>query len=93
MTPCYISRAANGLTMTGGSRDALDVQFKASVAAIETAFNVNIGLYHDSVANRDFLCSGPRTQRRPAFPALMHITGLDNYSIPKSSISRTVRRA
>ena len=40
--------SANGLTMTGGSRDAMDVQFKASVAAIETAFHINMGLYHDS---------------------------------------------
>ena len=79
--------AANGLTMTGGSRDALDVQFKASVAAIETAFNVNIGLYHDSVANRDFYAP----DREPSVDLpfqLMHITGLDNYSVPKNALVR-----
>src|ERR1700723_1072910 len=46
--------AANGLTMTGGSRDAMDVQFKGSVATIETTFHVNMGVYHDANANRDF---------------------------------------
>jgi subtilase family serine protease len=79
--------AANGLTMTGGSRDAMDVQFKASVAAIETAFNVNIGLYHDSVANRDFYAP----DREPSVDLpfqLMHITGLDNYSVPKNALVR-----
>jgi kumamolisin len=77
--------AANGLTMTGGSRDALDVQFKASVAAIETAFNVNIGLYHDSVANRDFYAP----DREPSVDLpfqLMHVSGLDNYWVPKNAL-------
>jgi len=79
--------AANGLTMTGGSRDALDVQFKASVAAIETAFNVSIGLYHDSVANRDFYAP----DREPSVDLpfqLMHISGLDNYWVPKTALAR-----
>jgi kumamolisin len=30
----------NGLTVTGGSRDSMDVQLKGSVATIETAFHV-----------------------------------------------------
>ena len=64
--------SANGLTMTGGSRDAMDVQFKGSVAAFETAFHVNLGVYHDANANREFLFSGPRTHDRPAFPTLAH---------------------
>ncbi len=79
--------SANGLTMTGGSRDALDVQFKASVAAIETAFHVNMGLYHDAYAKRDFYSP----DREPTIDLpfqLWHITGLDNYSVPRPLVSR-----
>ena len=79
--------SANGLTMTGGSRDAMDVQFKASVATIETAFHVNMGLYHDANANRDFYSP----DREPTIDLpfqLWHITGLDNYSIPRPLLSR-----
>ena len=78
--------SANGLTMTGGSRDAMDVQFKGSVAAFETAFHVNLGVYHDANANRNFYSP----DREPTIDLpfqLWHITGLDNYSIPRSLIS------
>jgi Pro-kumamolisin, activation domain len=44
----------NGFSVTGGSRDAMDVQLRGTVAAIETAFNVRMGLYHDPIENRDF---------------------------------------
>ena len=77
--------AGNGLTITGGSRDAMDVQFKGSVAAIETAFNVNIGIYHDSVNNRDFYAP----DREPSVDLpfqLMHVSGLDNYWVPKNAL-------
>jgi subtilase family serine protease len=73
---------ANGFTVTGGSRDAMDVQLKGSVATIETAFHVNIGLYHDPVANRDFYA--PDREPTVDLPfQLWHISGLDNYSIPR----------
>lgn len=78
---------ANGLAVTGGSRDALDMQLKGSVAAIETAFHVSIGLYHDAIANRDFYA----VDREPTVDLpfqLWHITGLDNYSIPHNALSR-----
>jgi len=79
--------SSHGLTMTGGSRDAMDVQFKASVAAIETAFHINMGFYHDADANRDFY--SPDREPSVDLPfQLWHITGLDNYSIPHPLISR-----
>jgi kumamolisin len=79
--------SSNGLTMTGGSRDAMDVQFKASVGSIETAFHINMGVYHDSNANRDFY--SPDREPSVDLPfQLWHITGLDNYSIPHPLISR-----
>ena len=78
---------ANGFTVTGGSRDAMDVQLKGSVATIETAFHVTMGLYHDPIGNRDFYA--PDREPTVDLPfQLWHITGLDNYSIPRSALSR-----
>jgi subtilase family serine protease len=77
----------NGLTVTGGSRDALDLHLTGSVANIETAFHVRIGLYHDPVANRDFFAP----DREPTIDLpfqLWHITGLDNYSIPRRALAQ-----
>jgi subtilase family serine protease len=77
----------NGLTVTGGSRDAMDVQLKGSVATIETAFHVTMGLYHDPIENRNFYAP----DREPTLDLpfqLWHITGLDNYSIPRRALVR-----
>jgi subtilase family serine protease len=77
----------NGLTVTGGSRDALDVTLKGSVANVETAFHVTMGLYHDPIENRDFYA--PDREPTVDLPfQLWHITGLDNYSIPRRALVR-----
>jgi subtilase family serine protease len=78
---------ANGFTVTGGSRDAMDVQLKGSVATIETALHVTLGLYHDPIENRDFYA--PDREPTVDLPfQLWHITGLDNYSIPRPALVR-----
>jgi subtilase family serine protease len=77
----------NGFTVTGGSRDAMDLQMQGPVAIIETAFHINMGLYHDSIGNRDFYAP----DREPVVDLpfqLMHISGLDNYSIPRPELVR-----
>jgi subtilase family serine protease len=77
----------NGLTVTGGSRDAMDVQLKGSVAAIETALHIKMGLYHDPIENRNFYA--PDREPTVDLPfQLWHITGLDNYSIPRRALVR-----
>ena len=45
---------ANGFEVAGGSRDAMDVQLKGSVAAIESAFHVTMGVYQHPAENRTF---------------------------------------
>jgi subtilase family serine protease len=78
---------ANGFTVTGGSRDAMDVVLQGSVANVETAFHVNMGLYHDPIENRDFYA--PDREPTVDLPfQLWHITGLDNYSIPRPALVR-----
>ena len=79
--------AANGFAVVGGSRDALDVQLKGSVAAIETAFHVTMGIFHDPVEDRDFYA--PDREPTVDLPfQLWHISGLDNYSIPRPALLR-----
>jgi subtilase family serine protease len=76
---------SSGFTVMGGSRDAMDVQLKGSVKTIETAFHVTLGLYHDPVANRDFYA--PDREPTVDLPfQLWHISGLDNYSIPRPAL-------
>jgi len=76
---------ANGFVVVGGSRDGMDLQLKGSVAAIETAFHITMGLYHDPIENRDFYA----VDREPTVDLsfqLWHITGLDNYSVPRPAL-------
>ncbi len=78
---------ASGFHVTSGSRDAMDLRLTGSVAAVETAFHVNINLYHDSAANRDFYA--PDRQPTVDLPfQLKHISGLDNYWVPLNALVR-----
>ncbi len=43
---------ASGFTVIGGSRDSRDVQLKGTVAAIERAFRVTMGVYQHPTENR-----------------------------------------
>lgn len=71
----------HGMTVTGGSRDGLDVQVSAPVEAIEMAFHVRIGSYQHPTENRTFFA--PDREPTPDLPfALWHISGMDNYSVP-----------
>jgi subtilase family serine protease len=78
---------ANGFTVVGGSRDAMDVQLKGSVENIESTFHVNLGVYQHPTENRNFYAP----DREPTIDLpfqLWHITGLDNYSIPRPALAR-----
>ncbi|HUM03826.1 MAG TPA: protease pro-enzyme activation domain-containing protein [Terriglobales bacterium] len=73
---------ANGLAVMGGSRDGMDVQLKGTVAAIERAFHVTMGVYQHPTESRTFYA--PDREPKADLPfALWHISGLDNYSIPR----------
>jgi subtilase family serine protease len=78
---------ANGFTVTGGSRDAMDLRLTGSVANVETAFHVSIGIYHDPINNRDFY--SPDRQPTINLPfQVNHVSGLDNYWVPKTALVR-----
>ena len=71
----------HGLTVTGGSRDGMDVQVKGPVSAIEAAFNVRMQTYQHPTENRVFYSPDREPTTALAIP-LWHVSGLDNYSIP-----------
>ena len=72
---------ANGFTVTGGTRDGMEVQIKGPVSAVETAFHVTIRNYQHPTENRTFFA--PDREPTVDLPFnLWHVSGLDNYSIP-----------
>ena len=71
-----------GFEVVGGSRDRMLVQVKGSVSNIEAAFHVNMRNYQHPTESRTFY--SPDAEPRLDLPFnLWHISGLDNYSIPK----------
>jgi len=73
--------AENGLTVTGGSRDGMDVQVKGTVGAIETALHVSMVNYRHPVEDRIFYSADREPTPNLSFN-LWHVSGLDNYSLP-----------
>ena len=72
-----------GFHVEGGSRDGMLVQVKGTVSNIEAAFHVNMRTYQHPTENRTFYS----TDREPTADLpfnLWHISGLDNYSIPRA---------
>jgi subtilase family serine protease len=71
----------NGFTVTGGTRDGMEVQIKGPVSAVEAAFHVNMGTYQHPTESRNFYAADREPTTDLAFN-LWHVSGLDNYSIP-----------
>lgn len=72
---------ANGFTVVGTSRNRVNIDVTASVASIEAAFHLNMGVYLHSAENRMFYA--PDREPTPDLAVrLWRIAGLDNYSTP-----------
>ena len=71
----------NGLTVTGGSRDGMEVQVKGSVAAVEKAFHVKMLTYPRAAGNGTFFAPDREPTTDLSFN-LWHVSGIDNYSVP-----------
>jgi kumamolisin len=77
---------AHGFAIVGGSRDGMDLQLEGSVAAIERAFHVTMGVYQHPTEDRTFFA--PDREPTVELPfQLWHISGLDNYSIPRAMVT------
>jgi len=74
---------ASGFQIFSGTRDERDLRVTATVAAIERAFHVSMGIYQHPIEDRVFYSLDREPTVNLPFP-LMHVSGLDNYSIPRS---------
>jgi uncharacterized membrane protein len=81
--------ASNGLRVVGGSRDGMDLQVEGSVAAIQAAFSVSMGIYRHPTENRTFFAPDREPTVGLPFP-LWHVSGLDNYSIPHPMLTKSI---
>jgi kumamolisin len=72
---------AKGFTVTGGSRDSMELQVKGSVATIEAAFHVSMQSYQRPDGSGSFYSPDREPTVDLSFN-LWHVSGLDNYSIP-----------
>ena len=72
----------NGFRVAGTSRNRVNLDVTGSVASIESALHVRMGVYKHPTENRTFYA--PDREPTPDLPfRLWHIAGLDNYSIPR----------
>ena len=77
----------NGLTVVGTSRNRMNVDVMGSVANIEEAFHLKMGVYQHPSENRTYF--GPDREPTPDLMVrLWHVAGLDNYSAPHANIVR-----
>ncbi len=80
---------SNGLTVKGTAANRRIVDVTGPVAHIEAAFHVNMGVYQHPTENRTFYA--PDREPTADLPvALWHISGLNNFSIPRPA---SLRRA
>jgi kumamolisin len=78
---------ASGLTVTGTAPNRMIVNVTGSVANIERAFHVTMGVYQHPTEDRTFYAADREPTADLPFP-LWHITGLDNFSIPRPASLR-----
>ncbi len=74
---------ANGFKIIFATREGRNVQLKGTVAQVEKALHVQMGLYQHPTENRQFFA--PDREPTVDLPfSLWHISGLDNYELPRS---------
>lgn len=71
-----------GLTVTGGSRDGMELQVQGTIDKVEKAFHVTMRNYRHPTENRTFF-SPDREPSTDMAVKLWHVSGMDNFSIPK----------
>lgn len=72
---------ANGLTVVATSPNRVNLQVTGSVASIQSAFHVNLGVYQHPTENRTFYAPDKEPTTSLGI-SLWHVAGLDNFSIP-----------
>ena len=76
---------ASGLKVLATSRNRMNLDVSGSVASVERALHVTLGLYQHPTENRTFYA--PDREPMPDVSVrLWRIAGLDNYSVPKPAV-------
>jgi len=81
---------SNGFTVTDRPANRLIVPIKGTAAQIEKAFNVKMKVYRHPTENRMFFSPDREPSLDLSVP-VEHITGLNNYSIPRPALTRQPR--
>jgi subtilase family serine protease len=83
---------ADGLAVTGTAPNRMIVDVAGPVENIERAFHVTMGLYQHPTERRTFYAPGREPTADLPF-SLWHITGLDNFSIPRPASLKRIPEA
>jgi subtilase family serine protease len=78
---------ANGFKIVDVAGNRLVLDIEGSAANVESAFHVSLGLYQHPTEARTFYS----TDREPTLDLdvpVLHITGLDNFTLPKAKLVR-----
>ena len=78
----------HGFTVVSTSRNRLNLDVTGSVATVEEAFHLTMGVYRLPSENRTFYAPDREPTTDDLAVRLWHISGLDNYSIPRPAIVR-----
>ena len=76
---------ANGFIVTDTPKNRLLVDVRGTVAQIEKAFNVKMGVYQHPTENRTFY-SPDREPSLDLAVSVSHIAGLNDFSIPRPKL-------
>jgi kumamolisin len=75
----------HGFKVVGTSRNRVNLDVRGSVANVEEAFHVTMGIYQHPTEDRSFFAPD-REPTADMSVQLWHISGLDNYSIPRPAL-------
>jgi subtilase family serine protease len=82
---------ANGLKVVATAPNHLVLDVEGPVANIESAFHITLNLYHHPSENRTFY-SPDREPSLDLDVPVLHISGLDNFTLPRSRMVRPAER-
>jgi hypothetical protein len=79
---------ANGFAVDAAPANRLVVPISGTVAQVENAFSVKMGLYHHPTESRLFFSTDREPSLNLSVP-VAHIAGLNNYSVPQPMVHRS----
>jgi subtilase family serine protease len=79
---------ANGLTVTGSAENRMVLDVEGPASSIETAFHVTLGVYQHPTESRTFYAPD-REPTADLHVPLLHISGLDDFSLPRAKNLRS----